>query len=94
MEMNILIVGVKCYNEKELKELVFLLKEDFKLKKLPSSEQYLLCCVPDSDVVEISEELEDISKSHSNPAWEIVTRQINNQKDLDELPTVLFLETI
>lgn len=94
MEMNILIVGVKCYNEKELKELIFLLKENFKLKKLPSSEQYLLCCVLDSDVVEISEELEEISKGHSNPAWEIVTRRINNQKDLDELPTILYLETI
>lgn len=37
-------------------------------------------------------EYKKIHKGHNNPAWEIVTRQINNQKDLDELPTVLYFK--
>lgn len=92
MEIKILIVGIKCYNEKELKELISLLKDDFKLKKLPSSDEYLLCCVPDNEVKDISEEMHEISKGHSNPAWEIITRQINSQTDLEELPIALYFE--
>lgn len=93
MEIKILVIGVKNYNERELKEVIFLIKEEFKLKKLPSSEEYLICCIPDHDITEIQEELEELSKNHSNPSWEIITKKVNNQSELEALPKILYYES-
>jgi len=92
MEINILVIGIKAYNDRELNELVFLLKEEYHLKKLPSSEEYLLCCVPDNEITEITEELTEISERHNNPAWEIITRKISSQLELERLPMILYHE--
>lgn len=92
MILKILVIGLKCYDERELQEIIFLAKENYKLKKLPSSDHYLLCVIPDNEEVEIMEEMEEISKSHGNPAWEIITRTINSQAELTALPTILYYE--
>lgn len=92
MEIQILVIGLNCYQEQELQELITLLKDSYNLKKLPSSEHYILYLIPENDGVEISEELEDISKHHSNPAWEIITRNINNQTELDSIANELYFE--
>lgn len=93
MEINILVIGLKAYNDRELNELFSLLNEEYRLKKLPSSEEYLLCCVPDNETTEITEELTEISKKHNNPAWEIITRKINSQLELEGLPIILYYES-
>lgn len=92
MELTILIIGLKKYNEKELDEIISLAKDDYQLMRLPSNEHYLICAVNEIEVEEIRADLEEISRSHSNPAWEIQTRNINSQSDLELLPTILFYE--
>ena len=92
MEIQILVLGLNCYTNQELEQLATLFNEEYNLKKLPSSEYYLLCLIPENDVVEISEEMEEISKYHSNPAWEIITRNINSQAELDSLANQLYFE--
>jgi hypothetical protein len=92
MEIQILVLGLTAYNEQELKEIVNLLKGEYDLKKLPSNDNYLLCLVPKNDVVEISEEMDELSKHHNNPAWEIISRNIESQAQLDSLATELYFE--
>lgn len=93
MIIKILVIGLTCYSDQEITEITSLLKEEYEIKKLPSSKHYLLALVSEHEVIEIIEEMEEISKTHSNPAWEIITREINNQIELENLPHVLFHES-
>lgn len=92
MELNILIIGVKKYTEKELNEIISITRDDYQLKRLPSNEHYLICAVNEFEVEDITSDLEEISKSHFNPAWEIQTRNINSQSELEALPSILLYE--
>lgn len=92
MKIKILVLGITCYEEQELKEIVSLLETEFNVFKLPSNETYSLFAIRDEEEEDITLEMEDLSSSHSNPAWEIISREFNNNSELQKLADVLVLE--
>ncbi|WP_028298739.1 hypothetical protein [Olivibacter sitiensis] len=90
MEMQILVVGITCFSMDDLKQIKGLLRDEYGLKRLPSNDTYLLCYVPEGLEDDILSDLDD--RHFSNPAYEIIRRDINSQAELEALSYQLLLE--
>ncbi|MCL4639024.1 MAG: hypothetical protein M5Z89_08545 [Olivibacter sp.] len=90
MEIQVLVVGITCFNFGELKSIKELLQKEYDLKRLPSNDAYLLCYVPKGLEEDILRDLDDMN--FVNPAYEIITREINTQAELEALSYQLLFE--
>lgn len=90
MKLNVLVINTDIIKGEDLKAVIDIAKDDYQCARLPSQNHFLLCAVHDDYLEDILTDLEDLNIS--NPAYEITTREINNQAELEALSIILQLE--
>jgi hypothetical protein len=90
MRLNVLVINTEIIKGDDLEANINIAKNDYECARLPSFNHYLLCAVHDDDVEDILTDIEDLHIS--NPAYEITTREVNNQTELNSLSFILQAE--
>ncbi|MEN0053559.1 MAG: hypothetical protein AAGC65_07810 [Mucilaginibacter sp.] len=90
MKLNVLVINTDIIKGENLEAVIQIAKNDYECLRLPSSNHYILCAVLDEYVDDILTDLEDLNLS--NPAFEITSREINSQIELEALSLILQME--
>lgn len=89
MKLNVFVVNTEIIEGEELDKVVDLCM-GLDCKRIKSYNHLLLCIVPDNNVQELMEEMEELDLS--NPAYEIGVREVNNNEELSALSLIINLE--